>query len=154
MEKTNFESSRVHLALNTGHIAASVAFYTALFEIKPSKVKPGYAKFEMTKPPLNLTLNQTTQVTGNSINHLGIEVRLSSDVMKQSARLKQLGLDTVLEEKTTCCYANQDKVWVKDPDGNAWETFVVLQDTEEKYDPNQPAACCSPTPGITAVCCE
>ena len=108
----------------------------------------------MTKPPLNLTLNETTQVTGNSLNHLGIEVRLSSDVRDQADRLKQLGLDTLLEETTTCCYAIQDKVWVKDPDGNAWETFVVLQDTEEKYDPNKRAACGSPTHGVAAICCE
>ena len=29
---------------------------------------------------------------------------------------------------TDCCYALQDKVWVRDPDGNEWEVFVVLKD--------------------------
>ncbi|HEX8072026.1 MAG TPA: hypothetical protein VF546_18905 [Pyrinomonadaceae bacterium] len=27
-----------------------------------------------------------------------------------------------------CCYALQDKTWVRDPDGNEWEAFVVLKD--------------------------
>ena len=107
--------------------------------------------FEVTTPPLNLTLNKTTQVTGNSINHMGIEVRLSSDVRKPAERLKHLGLDTEVEETTTCCHAIQDKVWIKDPDGNAWETCVVLQDTEEKYDAKKRTACCSPTEGVEAV---
>jgi hypothetical protein len=32
------------------------------------------------------------------------------------------------EMQTSCCYALQDKTWVKDPDGNEWEVFVVLED--------------------------
>ena len=154
MKKTPIESSRLHLALNITNMDASIAFYTALFETKPSKVRPGYAKFEVSTPPLNLTLNEATQVAGNHINHLGIEVRLPSMVMGQADRLRQLGMDILLEENTTCCYAIQDKVWVKDPDGHAWETFVVLKDTEEKNDADRPAACCSPTQKEGAVCCE
>jgi hypothetical protein len=30
--------------------------------------------------------------------------------------------------QTNCCYAIQDKTWVRDPDGNRWEVFVVLED--------------------------
>jgi hypothetical protein len=32
------------------------------------------------------------------------------------------------EMQTNCCYAIQDKSWVRDPDGNEWEVFVVLKD--------------------------
>ena len=32
------------------------------------------------------------------------------------------------EMQTSCCYALQDKTWVRDPDGNEWEVFVVLED--------------------------
>ena len=38
------------------------------------------------------------------------------------------GLITRDEMQTNCCYATQDKTWVRDPDGNEWEAFVVLQD--------------------------
>ena len=38
------------------------------------------------------------------------------------------GLITRDEIKTDCCYALQDKTWVRDPDGNEWEVFVVLED--------------------------
>jgi hypothetical protein len=40
-------------------------------------------------------------------------------------RFKQAGLVTKTEDNTECCYALQDKVWIEDPDGNAWEVFVV-----------------------------
>ena len=48
----NFEgASRLHLALNTNHFEDSIEFYEALFNTQPSKIKPGYAKFELINPP-------------------------------------------------------------------------------------------------------
>jgi len=38
------------------------------------------------------------------------------------------GLLTRDEMKTECCYALQDKTWVRDPDGHEWEVFAVLED--------------------------
>jgi catechol 2,3-dioxygenase-like lactoylglutathione lyase family enzyme len=135
---------RVHLALNTAHFDKSVAFYEALFDARAAKLKPGYAKFEPEAPRLNLTLNAAKTVGGNQVNHLGIEVKSSSDVYRQRERLKHLGLITLDEDNTTCCYAVQDKVWVQDPDGNAWEYFVVLEDsaTEREAPTNALRACC------------
>jgi hypothetical protein len=58
----------------------------------------------------------------------------------------------------SCCYAVQDKTWVRDPDGNEWEAFVVLEDNLPETDPCEcgdkvaaeattPAAsCCAPAP--------
>lgn len=142
MKKTFPEPSRVHVALNTCHFEDAVAFYSALLNTNPSKLKAGYAKFEVNNPPVNLTLNEAGNVEGNQINHLGIEVKAERDVDLQSERLKKLGLEVMTEERTTCCYAVQDKVWVTDPDGNSWETFVVLEDAEEKYGDARFAACC------------
>ena len=34
--------------------------------------------------------------------------------------------------KVDCCYALQDKTWARDPDGNEWEVFAVLENTEGK----------------------
>ena len=31
---------------------------------------------------------------------------------------------------TTCCYARQDKIWVRDPDGTPWEVFATHEDAE------------------------
>ena len=48
---------------------------------------------------------------------------------------------------TTCCYARQDKIWVRDPDGTPWEVFVTHEDVEEHADTScecaEETACCS-----------
>ena len=53
MKKTFKGPSRLHLALNIRQLDPSVKFYEALFNLKASKVKPGYAKFEV-EDPLNV----------------------------------------------------------------------------------------------------
>ena len=154
MKRTFKEPSRLHLALNTHHFDKSVEFYGALFNTEPSKVKPGYAKFEVESPPVNLTLNESDQVTGNRINHLGIEIKTARGVQNQSERFKTLGMDTRVEEDTTCCFAIQDKVWVTDPDGNDWETFVVYEDSELRKDPDSDSTCCLPSGESTHAGCS
>lgn len=151
--KRNFKGpSRIHLALNTKFLDQSIEFYKALFNIEPSKTKPGYAKFEVNNPPLNLTLNYSKEVTGNRLNHLGIEVKVERDVHEQNVRLKKMGMETLPEKSTVCCYALQDKVWVKDPDGNAWETFFVFSDSEEKDNYGSSTVCCNPEKNSGSSC--
>ena len=52
------------------------------------------------------------------------------------------------EMQTDCCYATQDKTWVKDPDGNEWEVFVVLKDNLPEQAAAAEIGCCAPT------CCD
>jgi hypothetical protein len=52
---------------------------------------------------------------------------------------------------TTCCYAVQDKTWVNDPDGNAWEAFVVLEDQLPETPEN--TSCCVATASQPACGC-
>ena len=153
MKKFFKGTSRLHLALNTDHLDKSIEFYEALFNLKPVKTKPGYAKFEVEEPQINLTLNETSEVSGNQLNHLGIEVKSSGSVKEQHLRLKKLGLETLLEENTSCCYADQDKVWVNDPNGNAWETFVVIEDSEHRSDPSSDSTCCVDSRDAVNSCC-
>ena len=153
MKKTFKGSSRLHLALNTNLLEKSIEFYEALFNIKPVKIKPGYAKFEVEEPQINLTLNEASEVSGNQLNHLGIEVKSSGSVKEQLLRLKKLGLETLFEENTSCCYADQDKVWVNDPNGNSWETFFVFKDSEHRSDPASDSTCCVDTRDSVNSCC-
>jgi uncharacterized glyoxalase superfamily protein PhnB len=69
---------------------------------------------------------------------------LSEDVAAAWARFKEAGLRTLTEENTECCYALQDKVWVEDPDGNAWEVFVVKGEAAVMETPSTTSACCAP----------
>ena len=63
-----------------------------------------------------------------ALSHLGIQVASTNDVLATRKRWEEIGLVTRDEMQTNCCYALQDKTWVRDPDGNEWEVFVVLED--------------------------
>jgi catechol-2,3-dioxygenase len=126
-EKT--EMSRIHIALNTHQLDESIAFYSKLFGQSPAKQRERWVKFDIREPALNLTLNQVDEpVSGSQLSHLGIEVEDSETVAAMDSRLRELGLATTPETDTTCCYALQDKTWVTDPNGHAWEFFHVKGD--------------------------
>jgi len=114
-----------------------------MFGIEPCKVRSGYAKFDVTSPPLNFTLNEVPFGERGALSHLGIQVASGHDVLAMRDRWIRQGLTTRDDLNTDCCYATQDKVWVRDPDGNEWEVFAVLEDNlPEKEAPQTP--CCAP----------
>jgi catechol 2,3-dioxygenase-like lactoylglutathione lyase family enzyme len=119
---------KAHLALNVHNVERSIEFYRKLLAIEPSKVRTGYAKFDVQNPPLNLTLNEFAFNGSGALSHLGIQVASTDDVLAMREAWADAGLITRDEMQTNCCYATQDKTWVRDPDGNEWEAFVVLQD--------------------------
>jgi catechol 2,3-dioxygenase-like lactoylglutathione lyase family enzyme len=121
--------SRVQLALNVDDLAEAVTFYSKLFDTKPAKVKEGYANFAVAEPPLKLVLIENPG-RGGSLNHLGVEVESSDIVHNEIARLSDAGMFTEEEIGTTCCFAQQDKVWVTGPAGEKWEVYTVLADSE------------------------
>ena len=96
---------------------------------RPAKRRPGYANFAITEPPLKLVLLENPG-QGGTLNHLGVEVADAATVEAEQARLTEAGLAAVDERDTTCCYARQDKFWVKGaPGGERWEIYTVLQDS-------------------------
>jgi catechol 2,3-dioxygenase-like lactoylglutathione lyase family enzyme len=120
--------SRLQLALNVPDLDAAVAFYSKLFATEPAKRKPGYANFAVADPPLKLVLFEQPGAEAR-LNHLGVEVPTPADVTAATTRLNADGVDTA-EGSGTCCFADQQKVWVDAPDG-AWEIYAVLADAEE-----------------------
>jgi lactoylglutathione lyase len=154
--------SRVQLALNVANIDEAIAFYSKLFATAPAKVRPGYANFAIPDPPLKLVLIENEAAAG-SLNHLGVEVESTDEVAAAQARLSEQDLPTAVEERVSCCYAVQDKVWVDGPGGEPWEIYTVLSDTEmpagelQATDPSG-AACCASRPdlaatGVASSCC-
>lgn len=122
------ETLKAHLAINVGNVRESAEFYKKMFGLEPSKVRTGYAKFDVQNPPLNFTLNQVSFSERGALSHLGIQVATTEDVLAMREQWQERGLLTRDEMDTNCCYAIQDKTWVFDPDGNEWEVFVVKED--------------------------
>jgi catechol 2,3-dioxygenase-like lactoylglutathione lyase family enzyme len=149
--------SRAQLALNVDDLEEAVTFYSKLFDTRPAKLKPGYANFAITKPPLKLVLLENPG-QGGTVNHLGVEVESSAEVHEEITRLTAEGLFTDEELGTTCCFATQDKVWVTGPAGERWEVYTVLADSDtfgssprHRESDTEEATCCGTDAGKS--CC-
>ncbi|PYQ29325.1 MAG: glyoxalase/bleomycin resistance/dioxygenase family protein [Acidobacteria bacterium] len=141
---------KAHVSVNVRNVERSVAFYTKMLGIEPSKVRTGYAKFDVQNPPLNLALNEVPQLAGaGALSHLGLQVASTEDVLAMRQRWAEAGLVTRDEMQTDCCYATQDKTWVRDPDGNQWEAFVVLKDNLPEV---ERAGACATTSAAGCAC--
>ena len=114
---------RPHVSINVADVSKSVEFYQRVFGIAPQKQTPHYAKFDL--PILNFTMQSGEHRAVSQVNHLGIEVGSTEEVKEWEAKLIAAEVLATPEEGTNCCLAKQDKVWFQDPDGNAWEIFVV-----------------------------
>jgi len=136
------EKGKVHVHLSASNLQRSKEFYTRLWGAGPVKEKPDYAKFLPDLGPLNLAISQGTPShdTGRAL-HLGIQVDSPEIVRRELERVRKLGLPVRVERNVTCCYANQDKFWVVDPDGLEWEIYHLNFDTQEKQQESA-AVCC------------
>ncbi len=121
---------KFHLSLNVSDLGRSVEFYRVLFGTEPAKRHDDYAKFELDDPPVVFSLAPRAPGPGGSLSHLGFRVRSADEVRKAQERLAAAGVCTQDQNGTVCGYARQDKVWVRDPDGNFWEVYVVEEDVE------------------------
>jgi catechol 2,3-dioxygenase-like lactoylglutathione lyase family enzyme len=117
-----------HVALYVKDLDAAVDQYRRILGIEPAKVRHDYAKFELTDPPVILSLNVGGEP--GKLSHLGIRYPSTGDVASEQVRVKNLGLDRLEQKGVTCCYAKGDKFWVRDADGVPWEMYTLLADVE------------------------
>ncbi len=147
------ETSRIQLALNVADLDAATRFYSDVFGVAPAKQRAGYTNFEIADPPLKLALFENPDAS-SALNHLGVEVPTSADVVAAANRFEAAGLVHRMTEDDTCCHAVQDKVWVDAPDVplGAWEFYTVLAD--DPTGASDSSACCASTSDADAdVCC-
>lgn len=127
--------TRVHVHLKVRDLAASREFYRRFLGVAPAKVKPDQVKFLPPFAPVNLVLSiaHRGEAAGGFVNHLGLEVDSAATVERQLARVQAAGLSARVQRNVNCCYANQSKFWVIDPDGVEWELYHVNYDLVEKH---------------------
>ena len=136
---------KVHVSLDVSDLEDSIRFYSALFGSKPTKLKPGYAKFDLDHPAINLTMQQAEHCCLQGLNHMGIRVESNAEIESYKSRLQSAGIRVEDEVNTTCCHALQDKIWTKDPSGYRWEVYVFRADVEDsKTESVTTHACCRP----------
>jgi len=154
----------MHVALRVHDVRRSIDFYTAFLGLEPTKVRADYAKFTLASPPLVLSLSaapgrarHSPEGTG-ALSHLGFQVAGERELAEARERIARAGLGIALDERgVTCCYAVQNKFWVTDPDGNAWELYRFVEDAASSRgaDPTADAGSCCATPSVSETgACE
>jgi lactoylglutathione lyase len=127
-------SAKVHLHMHVSDLAKSREFYAKFLGAGPVKVKANYAKFLPEWAPVNLALSGGGSAGEGTVNHVGVQVDAVDTVMAHLARVKAAGLPVREEMGVNCCHANQDKFWVRDPDGVEWEVYHLNYDLEGDED--------------------
>ena len=134
---------KFHLSLDVTSLEDSVRFYSALLSAAPTKHKPGYAKFDLASPPMNLAMQEKTHCCLQGLSHMGLRVQTAEEIQLIKKRLEDAGYKTLDETNTICCYALQDKFWVSDPTGYRWEVYILKADTDHENDAAaETKACC------------
>lgn len=134
---------RFHIHVGVKDLNNSVQFYSTLFGQKPTKLKDDYAKWMLEDPRINFAISTRSNEEG--VDHLGFQVDENSELLELTERLKKADLGVYGEGETTCCYAESNKAWVKDPSGLAWETYHTMADAEvysEKPKAKTSKSCC------------
>ena len=139
---------RLQLALDVPDLDAAVDFYERLFATAPHKRRPGYANFAIAEPPLKLVLFENAAAPVTALNHLGVEVGTTDDVVATTRRLDDAGLTTRVADDVTCCHATQDKVYATAPDGTEWEYYTITDDAPDSLADTDDTPACD-----TTACC-
>ena len=144
-------ATRVHVHLSVADLETSREFYEKFLGVAPVKVKANLVKFVPELAPINLALSPARRDmgTGRALNHLGVEVESNDAVMQHLNRAKDAGIAVREQLNVSCCYANQSKFWVMDPDGVEWEIYHVNFDTVEKHGGGVEVRRSAPQPGVT-----
>lgn len=147
---------RFHVHVGVKDLNHSVQFYSTLFGQKPTKLKDDYAKWMLEDPRINFAISTRSNEEG--VDHLGFQVDENGELAELTERLKKADLGVYGEGATTCCYAESNKAWVKDPSGIAWETYQTMADAEmfsekTKVPETTASACCAPKSSTAKSCC-
>jgi catechol-2,3-dioxygenase len=148
---------RLHLHVSVDNLQKSMDFYSTLFGVAPTVVKPDYAKWMLDDPRVNFAISQRGMKAG--LDHVGIQVENEEELAEIRTRLEQADMQMLTQTATTCCYAKSDKHWVQDPSGIAWETYRTLESAPTFNSPeaSSEAACCAPTTDkiqfVNSKCC-
>ncbi len=142
MQTTN---AKFHVGLHVSDVNKSTEFYTDFLNSKPVKRKSDYSKFETDQIVLSLIHHPTGAKSG--FGHFGIRIDSDEVLAENRTRLQSKGYELREEDQVSCCYALQNKFWVKDPDGHEWELYHFLEDVNQLQEipvvENAENACCS-----------
>ena len=120
-----------HVSMEVSDFEHAVEFYTRLFHQTPVIRKDGYAKWDVEDPAVNFVIESGNGEEG--VDHMGIQVETGEELNTIVDRMRGTDRPFLDTEKTHCCYARQEKAWVKGMAGERWEAFLTHSHDHETY---------------------
>lgn len=136
---------RFHVHAHVEDLGKSIAFYSKLFGVAPTRQESDYAKWMLDDPRINFAISTRGGKLG--VDHLGIQTDSEDELAALKAQAEAADLSLAGVGETSCCYARSDKYWVTDPQGIAWEQFHTLRDIPTFGGEAQPVAALACCPG-------
>lgn len=130
---------QLHVHVFVKDMDDSTRFYNDLFASQPVLVKPDYARWSLTDPPVNFAIS-THGSPG--IDHLGIQTDNNEELTELFQRTQMLDAPVDEQGETSCCYARSVKSWVEDPQGISWELLHTLHNEESFHGQQTDPTCC------------
>jgi catechol 2,3-dioxygenase-like lactoylglutathione lyase family enzyme len=120
----------VHINVPAERFAETETFYRHMLGAEASKTKPGYSKWLIDAPAINLVIEATEAEASVGVHHLGLQVDETEELAAIERRTQAAGLPFLKIGETACCYAASEKSWTADPVGVRWELFRSFADVE------------------------
>jgi catechol 2,3-dioxygenase-like lactoylglutathione lyase family enzyme len=136
---------RMHVSLYVSDLVQTISFYNLFFGKAPEKIRKGYVKYVLDEPSLIISFIESPQRVRQNFGHLGFQVESIEELNNRLTQAQKAGLITREETGTNCCFAKQDKFWVKDHDNVQWEVYYFHEDAEfndPHYEEQVASACC------------
>jgi catechol 2,3-dioxygenase-like lactoylglutathione lyase family enzyme len=114
---------RLHVHVAVKDLEESLRFYSQLFAAEPTVRKADYAKWMLEDPRVNFAISQRGLEPG--VQELGIQAENREELRELYCRLRRIDRPVLVEGRTTCCYAQSEKSWIGDPQGQQWEIFLT-----------------------------
>jgi catechol 2,3-dioxygenase-like lactoylglutathione lyase family enzyme len=150
---------KMHVSLYVNKLEESIQFYNSFFGQEAAKIEVKYAKYILDEPALIISFIENPSKVQPYFGHLGFQVESVEELNKKLALAKASGIVSSEEMSTSCCYALQDKFWLHDPDGIAWEVYyfhkdVTFNDPHYALEENK-QMCCSAAENqnVKEACC-
>lgn len=123
-------TNATHMSFFCSDLKQSKSFYNIFFGMEPTKEKDDYLKYELSNPNLVISFLLNPEKVSSNFGHLGIRVADEKELQSRWNKAKEAGIVSLEEKAVNCCYAIQDKFWVKDPDGIPWEVYFFHKDSD------------------------
>lgn len=112
----------MHIGMKVDDIGVAVGFYSKLFGEAPILRRDDYAKWMLEDPCVNFSVDLHGDGPVGSA-HFGIQLATGEDLAQARTAIDDARLERVDQDDLVCGYQLQDKSWVHDPHGVAWEIF-------------------------------